>query len=278
MKLNSKVAVTAVPIVAVNLTSVLAQFEFWHAHLRIWGTLGQALFAFSLESVAVMLCYFAHAAMVSGDSAFKLRLSAIVFALVIATLNGSHYLHNGRLTAASVGIFACSSMSPVLWGVYSRRVSRDALISRGLIEGHSVRLGSARWVFHPVRTYRVFADAVWTGEQNPQTAITAYAERRPEPEPEPVTVVEPEPEPEPVTEPEPEPVTVTAGSKAAAVTAALAQLGTDASAPDVTRWLAERNITVTAAYVRQIKSRQVRRSITARCDNVRAIESRTYAN
>ena len=278
MKLSSKITAVAIPIVAVNITSILAQFEFWHAHLQVWGVPGQILFAFSLESVAVALCVFAHAAMVAGDSAFKLRLSAILFAVGIATINGTHYLNHGRLTAASIGIFACSAISPWLWGTYSRRASRDALIASGLIEGHSVRLGSARWLFHPVMTYRVFSDAVWTGEQNPQTAITAYAERVPEPEP------EPEPEPVPVsvtTAPVRNAITagsVTRGSKAGAVTAALAALGNDASGPAIAQWCAARGVSVTSAYVRQIKSRAANRDVASRRDSLRAIGNGHYPN
>ena len=268
MRLNRKIIITAVPITAVNLTSVLAQFEFWHAHLQVWGIPGQALFAFSLESVAVMLCYFAHASMVNGDSAFKLRLSAILFALIIATLNGSHYLADGRLTAASIGIFACSAMSPVLWGVYSRRTSRDVLLASGLIEGHSVRLGSARWLFHPGRTYRVFSDAVWTGEQNPQAAITAYAAKPAKPEPEPASERD-------INAPD-DAVNVTEGSKASAVTAAIGALGSGTSAPGISAWLAERGVTVTNAYVRQVKSRTARREIETRRDSMRAIENGHY--
>ena len=259
MKLSSKITAVAIPIVAVNITSILAQFEFWHAHLQVWGVPGQILFAFSLESVAVALCVFAHAAMVAGDSAFKLRLSAILFALGIATINGTHYLNHGRLTAASVGIFACSAISPWLWGTYSRRASRDALIASGLIEGHSVRLGSARWLFHPVMTYRVFSDAVWTGEQNPQTAITAYAERVPEPvpepEPEPVMVAAPVSQIKPVTRPAITAGPVTLSSKTGAATAALAALGSDASGPEIVTWCNARGVTISPALARQVKSR-----------------------
>jgi hypothetical protein len=288
MTFNRRIIITAIPIVGVNLTAVLAQFQFWHAHLTMWGIPGQLLFAGSLESVAIMLCYFAHLSMISADSAFKLRLGAILFALIIATMNGSHYLVNGAITAASVGVFACSAMSPILWGVYSRRQSRDILINNGLIEGRSVRLGSARWLFHPSKSFKVFSRAVWLGEQSPQAAISAYENARPISEPviaksvmaEPVTVepvtVEPAEPAEPALPERALPAKpmrrARAGSKAALVRQALNDAPGD-GAPAIAARLAQRGVSVSAAYVRQVKSVAARREIETRRRTMRALAS-----
>jgi hypothetical protein len=64
-----------------------------------------------------------------------------------------------------------SVSSPWLWSVHSRRVSRDALKERGLIEPHAVRLGATRWLWHPSRSFRVMRWAAWTGEADPARAI-----------------------------------------------------------------------------------------------------------
>jgi hypothetical protein len=278
MKLNRRIIITAIPIVGVNLTAVLAQFQFWHAHLTMWGVPGQLLFAGSLESVAIMLCYFAHLSMISADSAFKLRLGAILFALIIATMNGSHYLVNGAITAASVGVFACSAMSPILWGVYSRRQSRDILINNGLIEGRSVRLGSARWLFHPSKSFKVFSRAVWLGEQSPQAAISAYENTRLISEPVMAEPVMAEPaEPAEAVSSEPalpaKPMRrMRAGSKAALVRQALND-APGIGAPAIAARLAQRGVLVSAAYVRQVKSVAARREIESRRSTMRALAS-----
>ena len=302
MKLNRRIIVTAIPIVGVNLTSVIAQLEFWRAHLPTWGIAGQLLFSISLESVAIMLCYFAHLAMVSTDSAFKLRLSAILFALGIATINGSHYVTRaGAITAASIGVFVCSAMSPILWGVCSRRASRDILISNGLIEPGSVRLGSARWLFHPRKSFHVFSRAIWHGERNPQIAITAYETAMvvrvipepviPEPViPEPVISepVIPEPViPEPVitkadalrqivrgASPEPAALSEPAyagksGSKAEAVRQAVHD-APDNNAASIAAHLATQGVLVSAAYVRTVRSVESKRVATVRREAMRA--------
>lgn len=266
-KLNRQIVITAIPIVGVNLTATLAQLEFWREHLPSWGIAGQLLFACSLESVAVMLCYFAHLAMVSNDSAFKLRLGAILFALVIATMNGSHYLTaTGAITAASVGVFACSAMSPVLWGVFSKRQSRDVLLNNGLIEGRSVRLGSARWTFHPRKSFKAFSLAVWHGEQSPQEAISAIESAHAM-----LNV--------------PLPTLADMTTKADAVRFALRQMaadsnGTAPAATDAAAWLqdhadglAEPGWQIPASYVRDIMRRDGEALARQRRSTVRAIES-----
>ena len=282
MKLNRRIIVTAIPIVGVNLTSVIAQLEFWRAHLPTWGIAGQLLFSISLESVAIMLCYFAHLAMVSTDSAFKLRLSAILFALGIATINGSHYVTRaGAITAASIGVFVCSAMSPILWGVCSRRASRDILISNGLIEPGSVRLGSARWLFHPRKSFHVFSRAIWHGERNPQIAITAYETAMvvrviPEPViPEPVItkadalrqiVRGASPEPAALSEPA---YAGKSGSKAEAVRQAVHD-APDNNAASIAAHLATQGVLVSAAYVRTVRSVESKRVATVRREAMRA--------
>lgn len=255
--MNRRIIITAIPIIGVNLTAIFAQFQFWHAHLPTWEIPGQLLFAVSLESVAVMLCYFAHLSMVSADSAFKLRLGAILFALAIATMNGSHYVTRaGAITAASIGVFACSAMSPILWGVYSRRQSRDTLISNGLIEGRSVRLGSARWLFHPRRSYQVFSLAVWQGETNPREAITLLESAH-------TSLVTALPD------------IADIETKADAVRLALRtqadSTGTAPSAADTVSWLREHGWSVAPGYVRDVQRRDADSAVKQRRSTVRAI-------
>jgi hypothetical protein len=171
MPVNRTAIVTALPIVLANAISVLAQYSFFRAHLPHWGTVGAGLFAGALESMAVFLAYHAHAALMANDSAARLRLASYGTGLLIGLINASHFLAHGRLTveAASVGLLSASS--PWLWGIHSRRQSRDALLAAGLIEPHAVRLGSNRWLWHPVRCMHVMYQASWIGEQDVTRAI-----------------------------------------------------------------------------------------------------------
>lgn len=161
----------AVPIVLVNAVAFAGQLAFLRTHLP-WPAPGQVLVAVTLESVAVYLAWQAHLALAADDSALRLRLAAYAFAAVIGVMNYSHYMApHWRPTFAAVTFGLMSVSSPWLWSVHSRRVSRDALKARGLIEPHAVRLGATRWLWHPALSFRVMRWAAWTGEADPARAI-----------------------------------------------------------------------------------------------------------
>ena len=72
-------------------------------------------------------------------------------ALLIGALNYSHFDGPGWRPAVQAVTFGMmSAISPWLWSVHSRRVSRDVLKDKGLIEPHAVRLGGTRWWWHPL--------------------------------------------------------------------------------------------------------------------------------
>lgn len=173
-----RVIIAGVPVFAVNLCAFFGQLAFIRDHLP-WPMVGQVLVALTLESIAVYIAYHAHVAQREDDPAFRLRLSANLVALVIATLNYSHFAApHWRPTAAAVTFGLLSAVSPWLWGIHSRRESRDALKARGLIEPHAVRLGATRWLWHPIRCARVYWLATWEGINTPSEAIAAWEARR----------------------------------------------------------------------------------------------------
>ena len=170
----------AVPVVLVNSVAFIGQFEFLHTHVP-WILPGQVLFAVALESVAVYLAWHAHIAKMANDSSGRIMLSAYLFALVIASMNYSHYAGpHWRPTFMSVGLALMSASSPWLWNVHSRRVSRDKLMERGLLEEKAVRLGATRWTWHPYRSMIVTWLATWEGETSPKRAIAMLAQRQDE--------------------------------------------------------------------------------------------------
>ena len=165
----------AIPVILVNAVAFTGQLAFLRTHLP-WPPAGQVMVALALESVAVYLAWHAHLAQLANDSALRLRLAAYGFALVIAAMNYSHYMAPGwRPMFAAVAVGLMSAASPFLWGIHSRRVSRDALMARGLVEPHALRLGATRWLWHPVRSARVMYAATWEGITDPATALTHLA-------------------------------------------------------------------------------------------------------
>jgi hypothetical protein len=160
-------------LVLVNAVAFTGQLAFLRDHLH-WTLAGQITMALALESIAVFLALHAHVAALANDSALRLRLAAYVFAVIIGIMNYSHYAAPGwRPTFAAVAVGLMSVSSPWLWAVHSRRVSRDALMARGLVEPHALRLGSTRWLWHPIRSARVMYVATWAGIQSPAEAIAA---------------------------------------------------------------------------------------------------------
>lgn len=183
-----RAVIAAIPVFLVNLCAFFGQFAFLHDHLG-WPLPGQVIVALTLESIAVYIAYHAHVAQLADDPSFRLRLAAEAFALVIAALNYSHYAGpHWRPTFAAVTFGLMSAVSPWLWGIHSRRESRDTLKARGLIESHAVRLGPTRWLWHPWRCARVMRLATWEGTSAPREAIAAWEARRAAAELPPVTV------------------------------------------------------------------------------------------
>jgi hypothetical protein len=170
---NSHWLGSAIPVTLVNATAFIGQFAWVEQHVP-WIWPGQVLFAVALESVAIYLAWHAHMAQLADDSAGRLKLAAVLFALVIGAMNYSHYSVDWRPNALAVGLGLMSALSPWLWGIHSRRASRDRLKAQGLIEGHAVRLGANRVMWHPWRAVSVMSASAWSGENNPQRAIALY--------------------------------------------------------------------------------------------------------
>jgi hypothetical protein len=162
----------AVPVLLVNACAFLGQLGYLRTHLTAWGLPGQILVALTLESIAIYLSAHAHLARLADDSAFRLQTAAYTLAAVIGAMNYSHWCApHWHPTPIAITFALMSTLSPWLWGIFSRRESRDALKAKGLIEGHAVRLGVSRWFWYPFRSMRVTKLAAWEGINNPAEAI-----------------------------------------------------------------------------------------------------------
>jgi len=248
-----RAVITAIPLILVNGVAFAGQFAFIHAHVP-WGTFGQVAFALALESVALFLAYMANQALMSEDSALGLRLASYAFALIIAAMNYSHYAVNMHPTFEAVATGLMSLASPWLWGIYSRRQSRDMLYTKKLISPRAVKLGFLRWVLWPGRSFQVFRLAAWSGVNEPDEVISLW-EAEPI-EPEPVAALVPVERAQKAIQP---PVSVAAledaQTKAEAVRYALSELGSSVGSGVVAAWLADRGWDVKPSAVRTVKAR-----------------------
>lgn len=172
----ARASLAAIPVVAVNSTAWIGQYAYIHTHVP-WIIPGQVMISLTIESVAVYLAWHAHLAQMANDSAARLKMGAYSFALVVGLMNYSHYASRWHPTVMAVLMFCMSALSPWLWGVHTRRASRDGLMARGLVEEHAVRLGATRVTWHPVRSVRVLSWSAWHGINDPKRAIGHFASR-----------------------------------------------------------------------------------------------------
>jgi hypothetical protein len=272
-KLKASAVITAIPLILVNIVAVSGQYAFLRDHLS-WPVYGIAIFAAAIESTALFLAYMAHASLMALDSSMRLRLGAIGFGILAGFMNYSHYAINGHPTFVAIATGIMSASSPVLWGIYSRRQSRDKLMQLGLIEPGAVKLGLNRWIMYPVKSFHVYRNAAWAGERNPQIAISEY---------EAVQDTEPEPMPEPqqamqITTPALQSTLASDASKADAVRYALRALTADGNGAvpkpaDVARYLAGHGHAVSPQYVRDVARRDREGQARDRRAGMRAISA-----
>lgn len=239
--MNKRDIMTTIPLLIVNAIAVTGQFIFWRAHTPTFPPIAALGFACALESISVFVAYHAHLAELSQDSSFRLRFGSYAAGITIGLLNGSHFTVNGRITAASVGMFILSASSPVLWAIHTRRQSRDDLKAKEQIEDKAVKLGVMRWILWPVDSFGVFRLAVWRGQTKPKLAIEEWEIERER------TLSAPIAQSDRAT-------LETARTKADAVKVALGELGATLAASEVAAWLRERGWDVTPAHIRKIRS------------------------
>jgi hypothetical protein len=170
----SDVAFTAASLF-VNGVAVAGQFGWARDHIvrnsAGWGTLSDLAYAGTVESVAIAFAAYAHEAQTQNDSAFRLKLASYATGAIVGALNYWHYAPAfTQPNAKAVTLGLLSALSPWLWGLRSRRKSRDILLKRGLIEERSVKLGAAMWVFHTYLSAKVVFKATFFGERDPSKA------------------------------------------------------------------------------------------------------------
>jgi hypothetical protein len=179
VNLNWKVIGAAIPIACVNSCAMFGQFLFIHTHLTQWPIEMQVLLSVSLEIIAVFLAAHAHMALVAGDSSLRLRVSSYAMGAIVGSMSYAHWAGpHLRPTFAAVATGLLSVSSPWLWGVHSRKQSKDQLRTMGLVEGRGVKLGMARWFFWPTLSFKVVRHAAWYNPGvTPGAAIAAYGQR-----------------------------------------------------------------------------------------------------
>jgi hypothetical protein len=270
MKNRKYILAALIPVlVTVNGIALTGQALYIRDDWR-WPVLLSIVTAFSIESVAVFFAVCYHDAVTSGDNALFLGLGSLGMGAIAATMNALHWASpDGGLTSKSYVLGALSFMSPILWRVFTRRVSRPRLIELGVIEQGAVRLGAMRWLLFTRDSFSVFKMAVWKRETRPDAAIAAWeAKRDATVEQSAALALAADAERLAI---ESRPTLDTAATQADRIRIALRESGEE-SAPAIAEWLAARGYPgVLPSYIRQLRGKQADRDAAERRDAIRAV-------
>lgn len=166
------------PLLFVNAFAVVGQAGFAHDHLH-WQLLAAAGFAATLESIALYIGYHAHAALMAGDSAMKLRLASYLMGAVIGGINYDHYAAPGGKPTAMAVIFGLLSLiSPWLWAMHGRHMNRKRLRELGLIDERAPHFSAAKWLHFPVQTLGALRYGIAHNLKDPAAAWDGYQTHR----------------------------------------------------------------------------------------------------
>lgn len=171
-----------VPLVLVNLAAVWGQAGWAFTNLH-HGMVVAVLFACAIESIGIYLAWEAHESLMADHASTVLRLGSYGIGALAGVLNFLHFQPEGLSTAFAFGVL--SSISPWLWAIWSRARNRHRLAELDMVDVRGVKLGTARKLWHPMKSLQVMRWAAWEGITNPGDAVTGWEWSRNNPEPPP---------------------------------------------------------------------------------------------
>lgn len=168
------------PQLIVNAAAVYGQIEWAMSEVApdTWVLPGQlalgALIAGAAESIAITVGWYAHDAYLAGATATaaRLRRGSYLIAGIIGAVNYSHFAGPGLApTPLAVVLAVFSIMSPILWGLYSRRAKRIHLRAEGAADCLGATFSAERFRAFPIRT---IGARRWSIEHNVVDPIEAW--------------------------------------------------------------------------------------------------------
>jgi hypothetical protein len=165
------------PLVIISGLAITGQFGSFSKFLTPTFGAGLAeivagLMAFGLELIALFLGLHAMKALRRKDSAAGLLIAATLVAGLVAYLNFDHYRNPDETASIASYAFALFSfIAPFLWRVKIRSDHRDELAQNGEIDKRGLKLPRVMWAMHPIKSYKVYRHAAWTGQRDPELAV-----------------------------------------------------------------------------------------------------------
>jgi hypothetical protein len=166
------------PLLFVNILALAGQIGFATDHLG-WNLPAAVMFGATLESIAVYIGWHAHQALLSGDSAIKLRGSSYLVGAIVGGLNYEHFADDGGMPTVKSVVFGLMSLiSPWLWAMHGRYANRKRLRELGLIDERAPHFAGGRWVHFPVQTWGALRWGIANNVQDPAAAWDGYQTAR----------------------------------------------------------------------------------------------------
>lgn len=170
--------VLLLPLIFVNILALAGQIGFATDHLG-WNLPAAVMFGATLESIAVYIGWHAHQALLSGDSAIKLRASSYFVGAIVGGLNYEHFAGNGGAPTVKSAVFGLMSLiSPWLWAMHGRYANRKRLRDLGLIDERAPHFSGGRWVHFPAQTLGALRWGIANNVQDPAAAWDGYQKVR----------------------------------------------------------------------------------------------------
>lgn len=172
------------PLVIISGLAITGQYGSFSDYLM--PTFGEgfsqfiaALMALGLESIALFLGLHAMKALQRKDSAAGLLISATLIAGLVAYLNFDHYRietgpNAGTASIASYAFALFSFVAPFLWRVKIRSDHRNELAANGEIDVRGLKLPRVMWSMHPIKSFKVYRLAAWTGQRDVELAVKEW--------------------------------------------------------------------------------------------------------
>jgi hypothetical protein len=170
-RLAERILVTA-PILAPMAVAWTGQSEFAMRVLG-WTFVASILYAAAYELTTVYSAWLYHQARSDGDSGWEYRIGTWTFATGAAVQQWWHYSNHWHPTPRSVTYSLMSIIGVLLWEGRARLIHRRKLRADGKLAPARPRIGLARWIRYPVRSWTAWSLITLEGHQTLDAAWTA---------------------------------------------------------------------------------------------------------
>lgn len=162
------------PLVIISGLAIVGQYGKFSQIMTgyfgpVLGASVSVLCAVALEMIALFLGLHALKALRRKDSAAGLLIGATVVAGIVAWMNYTYFTGTVGITFA---LF--SFVAPFMWRIKIRSDHRNELYANGEIDTRGLKIERVRWIMHPIKSFKVYRHAAWTGQRDVALAIKEW--------------------------------------------------------------------------------------------------------